>query len=84
MRTIQIAPYREDCRIEGKKIIGTMGERTFEFELPKRVRMPEDEPTRQRLIEDFCAAIALSSKRWQVEDALNNHWQIKGGVFREV
>lgn len=84
MKTIQIAPYREDCRIDGKKVIGTMGGRTFVFELPARVRMPEDEATRATMISNFREAIALSSKPWQAERLLNEHWQIKGGKFYEL
>ena len=84
MRTIQIAPYREDCRIDGKRVIGTMSGRTFVFELPKNVRMPEDEPTRETMINNFCEAIALCSKQWQIERLLNDHWHIKGGKFYEV
>jgi len=81
MKTIQIAPYKEDCRIDGKKVIGTMDGRTFVFELPERVRMPEDEATRATMISNFCEAIALSSKWHQVESLLNEHWQIEGGKF---
>lgn len=84
MKTIQIAPYKKDCRIDGKKIIGTMGERTFVFELPKNVGMPVDDPTRDTMLHNFCEAIALCSKQWQVEDCLNRHWGIKGGKFYEI
>ena len=83
MKTIQIAPYKEDCRIDGKKVIGTMDGRTFVFELPERVRMPEDEAVRATMISNFCEAIALCSKPWQIEDVLNRHWNIKGGKFYE-
>lgn len=83
MKTIQIAPNREDCRIEGKKVIGTMDGRTFIFELPENVRMPRAKAVRETMISNFCEAIALCSKRWQVEDLLNRHWQIEGGKFRE-
>lgn len=83
MKTIQIAPYKKDCKIEDNKVIGTMNGRTFVFELPKNVRMPKDEPTRQAMINNFCEAIALCSKRWQIEDCLNRHWQIIGGKFYE-
>ena len=80
MRTIQIAPNRDECRIEGRKIIGTMGDSTFVYEIPARVkreRLPSDE----QMIEDFRAAIAMGSKRWWVEEVLNNHWKIKCGKF---
>lgn len=83
MTTIQIAPYREDCRIEGKKIIGVMDGRTFVFELPINVAMPRKKAVRETMISNFCEAIALSSKSWQVEDLLNRHWNIEGGKFYE-
>ena len=46
MKTIQIAPYESDCRIEGKRVIGTMDGRTFVFELPEGVSMPRSKKTR--------------------------------------
>ena len=75
MRTIQIAPNREDCRIEGKKVIGTMDGRTFIFELPDYVNDPKSEEVKETMISNFREAIALCSKPWQVEDLLNRHWQ---------
>lgn len=84
MRTIQIAPYKEDCRIEGKKVIGTTDGRTFVFELPERVGMPRAKDVRETMISNFCEAIALCSKQWQVERLLNDHWQIEGGRFYEL
>ena len=83
MKTIQIAPNRGDCRIEGRKVIGTMSGRTFVFELPASVRMPRAKDVRETMISNFCEAIALSSRPWQVERLLNDHWQIKGGKFYE-
>lgn len=83
MKTIQIAPYKEDCRIEGKKVIGTMSGRTFVFELPTNVGMPRAKAIRDTMINNFREAIALSSKAWQVEYLLNNHWNIEGGKFYE-
>ena len=84
MRTIQIAPYKEFCSIHGHKIAGTMGGRTFVFELPENVEMPELDWQKEMMISNFCEAIALCSKQWQVEDLLNNHWQIEGGKFYEI
>lgn len=84
MRTIQIAPNEEDCRIEGRKVIGTMGGRTFVFEVPKGCTMPRRKLERECMIKNFRMAIALCSKQWQVEDLLNNHWQIEGGKFYEI
>lgn len=83
MRTIQIAPNESDCRIDGRKVIGTMGDRTFVYEFPERVRMPEDEQDKAKIVFAFCAAIAMSSKSWQVEDGLNRVFGIKGGKFYE-
>lgn len=83
MRTIQIAPYRKDCRIEGKKVIGTMDGRTFVFELPEGVGMPRAKRTRETMIANFCAAIAMCSKPWQITQLLNDNWGISGGKFYE-
>lgn len=83
MRTIQIAPNESDCRIDGRKVIGTMGDRTFVYEFPERVRMPEDEKGRGLIVYAFCAMIAMSSKGRQVEDGLNRAFGIKGGKFYE-
>lgn len=84
MKTIQIAPYRDDCRLEGKKIIGAMDGRTFVFELPEAVRIPRAKATREAMVNNFCEAIALSSRPWQVERLLNDHWGIEGGKFYEI
>lgn len=83
MKTIQIAPYKEDCRIVGKKVTGKMGGRKFVFELPEEVDMPQDRATREIMKRDFRQAIALCSKFWQIEDLLNRHWNIEGGKFYE-
>lgn len=83
MKTIQIAPYTKDCKIIGNKVTGTMCGRVFVFEIPDNYRMPEDEATRRSMIKNFCEAIALSSKPWQVEGLLNTHWHISGGKFYE-
>lgn len=77
MRTIQIAPYREDCRVEGQKIIGTMDGRTLVYEVPEGEQMPEG----AGVIDDFCCAIAMSSYGRQVESLLNNFWGIKGKFY---
>ena len=83
MRSIQIAPYAKDCKVIGHSVTGKMGKRVFVFEVPDRYRMPEDEASRQTMINNFCEAIALCSKQWQIEDLLNEHWGIKGGKFYE-
>lgn len=83
MKTIQIAPYEKDCKIIGHTVTGTMDGRCFVFAVPDRYRMPEDEAVRRTMIHNFCEAIALCSKQWQVESLLNEHWHIKGGKFYE-
>lgn len=82
MKTIQISPYRQDCRIEDNKVIGTMNGRKFVFEIPKSYEIPEN--LVETMINNFCEAIALSSKSWQVETLLNQHWNIEGGKFYEL
>lgn len=84
MRTIQIAPHREDCRIDGNKVLGTMNGRTFVFELPKNVIISDNDGLKETMIANFREAIAMCSKPWQIEDLLNRHWGISGGKFYEV
>ena len=81
MKTIQIAPYRKDCHIDGNKVIGTMDGRKFVFVVPVNYNIPEE--VKETMISNFCEAIALCSKQWQVEDLLNRHWHIEGGKFYE-
>ena len=81
MKVIQLAPHRNDCRVVDNKVIGTMDGRTFVYEIPAEYEIGED--IHDSLISTFCEAIALSSKPWQVEQLLNDHWGIKGGKFSE-
>ena len=81
MKTVKIAPDREECRFEDNKVIGTMDGRTFVYEIPKEYTVPEN--LVETMIESFREAIALCSKQWQVEDCLNRHWSITGGKFYE-
>lgn len=81
MKVIQIAPYESDCRIVGNEIIGTMGGRTFVFEIPSQYEVYSYQ--HKHLISRFREAIALCSKPWQVERLLNDHLGIEGGKFRE-
>lgn len=82
MKTIQIAPYNKDCRVEDHKVIGTMDGRTFVFEIPSKYGIPKS--IHKAMISDFCGAIALCSKQRQVEQLLNEHWHIEGGKFYEL
>lgn len=81
MKTIQIAPYKKDCKVENNRVIGTMDGRTFVFEIP--IKYHVSPKIHETLISNFCEAIALCSKPWQVEWCLNQHWNIEGGKFHE-
>lgn len=82
MKTIQIAPRKEDCRIDGNKVTGTMDGRTFVYEIPDKYEI--DEVVHDTLIKSFRQAIALCSKQWQVESLMNDYWGIEGGKFYEL
>ncbi len=80
MRSIQIAPNESDCRIDGRKVIGTMGDRTFVYEFPERARVSLPE---SQIVFAFCMAIAMSSRGWEVEEKLNRAFGARGGKFYE-
>lgn len=82
MKTIQIAPHREDCRIDGNKVLGTMDGRTFVFEIPQSVKWTKEQE--ETMIRNFQEAIAICSKPKQIEWCLNQHWGIEGGKFYEL
>lgn len=81
METIQIAPHWEECTVEGGRITGTLGARIFHYDLPEGFCFSES--TADRFKQDFCAAIALCSKQWQITNLLNSHFGIEGGRFWE-
>ena len=83
MKTIQIAPYKEDCTVTEKRITGTMGGRKFIYEIPDNVAVTFDLDCRDWFIKCFCEAIAICSKQWQVNDLLNGHFGIDFGRFYE-
>lgn len=82
MTAIQISPNKEDCRCEGGRIQGWMpryegGGILYTYQAPEHMKFKEQD--RSLAIDAFRAAIALASKRYQVEDALNAHFgKIKG------
>lgn len=78
---IQIAPHKEDCRIEGHKVIGTMNGKTMVFYIPMNYAMPKKPEEREAMISNFREAIALASRSYQVEAVLNRAWGIEGGKF---
>ncbi len=81
MKVIQIAPHRNDCKVVGNKVIGTMDGRTFIYSIPNEYEISED--AHDALINTFRQAIGLCSKPWQVTEILNNYWNISGGMFYE-
>lgn len=76
MKTIQIAPKATDCKVVGNEIIGKWNGRTLVYTIPSDVEVYDYQ--HPYLIRTFCTAIALSSKPWQVERALNEYYGING------
>lgn len=76
MKTIQIAPKKSDCKVVGNEIIGKWNGRTLVYAIPSDVEVYSYQ--HESLIKAFRTAIALSSKPWQVELALNNYYGING------
>lgn len=81
MKTIQIAPYKEDCTITEKAITGTMDGRTFVYELAEGDTFDLD--CADAFIKCFQTAIAICSKQRQIEELLNTHFGITGAKFYE-
>jgi len=81
MKTIQIAPRREDCTIDDTTIRGTMDGRTFVFQLAAGDTFNREQD--EEFIKCFHQAIAICSKQWQIEELLNTHFGITGARFYE-
>lgn len=81
MKTIQIAPNSADCKVIGNEIIGSMNGRTLVYAIPFDVEIYSYQ--REYLIHSFCEAIALSSKQWQVEKLLNDHFGVNGKFYEK-
>lgn len=79
MKTIQIAPHREDCTITDTRITGTMNGKTYVFQLANGDTFNLDQA--DAFISCFQQAIALSSKTSQAEWLLNTHLGITGAKF---
>ena len=85
MKTIQISPKKEDCRIEGGKITGWMplyngGGVLYTYQAPENMQFEQSDM--DAAMKAFRAAIALSDRRWQVEDALNAQFGDIKGEFK--
>ena len=74
-KTIEIAPsLRNTHIIADTKIIGRLkdGSRTYVYDLPKGFTFGKK--NRKEYKRAFSIAIAMASKLWQAEDALNRHF----------
>ena len=75
MKTIKIAPNAEEVFVEGNEV------RTdFAGGIVYRANGLTERFKESFIIECFRYAIALSSKRWQLQEILNNHFQLDGVV----
>lgn len=79
MRTIKIAPDASECKVVGNDVIGKFNGRTLVYQIPNDIEVYGYH--HENLIENFRAAIAMSSKPWQVERMLNEHYGINGKFY---
>lgn len=85
IRTIEIAPSLKNTHIrKDVTIIGHLsdGSRTYVYMLPEGWTFPQK--GRKDIKHAFSCAIALASKSWQVEDALNAHFGNVPGKFHII
>lgn len=76
MRTIKIAPDASECRVVGNEVIAEFNGRTLVYQIPSDIEVWSIHHA--LLIENLRNAIAMSSKPWQVERMLNEHYGING------
>lgn len=81
IKKIQIAPHREDCKLEPRRITGWMRSSLghgilFTYEIPKGKRF--DPADKERLIGLFREALAMASHRTQAEWMLNSVFSVRG------
>lgn len=76
MKTIEIAPSRKNTHIRKNKIWGNLsdGSRTYILDLPKGSYFARKDYSAAK--HAFSCAIALASKKWQVEEALSKHFGV--------
>lgn len=79
MKTIKIAPDASDCSVVGNEVIGKFNGRDLVYQIPSNIKIRSYQ--HERLIENFRAAIAMSSKPWQAERLLNEHYGINGKFY---
>lgn len=82
MKTIEIAPSRENTHIIGNnKIVGRLkdGSRTYVYDLPEGYEFPKN--NRNDFKHVFSFAIAMASKKSQAQDALNEAFGVADGVL---
>lgn len=81
MRTIKIAPDASECKVVGNDVIGKFNGRTLVYQIPAEIEVYGYQ--HESLIENFRAAIAMSSKPWQVERMLNDMYRIEGNFYEK-
>lgn len=79
MKTIKIAPDASECKVVGNEVIGKFNGRTLVYQIPAEIEVYSYH--HESLIENFRAAIAMSSKPWQAERLLNEHYGINGKFY---
>jgi len=81
MKTIKIAPDASECRVVGNEVIGEFNGRTLVYQIPSDIEVYAYQHA--NLIENFRAAIAMSSRSWQAERMLNEHYGINGKFYEK-
>lgn len=79
MKTIKIAPDASECKVVGNEVIGKFNGRTLVYQIPSNIEVYAYQHV--LLIENFRAAIAMSSKPYHAERLLNEHYGINGKFF---
>lgn len=79
MKTIKIAPDASECRIIGNEVIAEWNGRTLVYRIPDDIEIYAYQ--HEGIIENFRTAIAMSSRPWQAERLLNEHYEINGKFY---
>lgn len=81
MKTIKIAPDASECKVVGNEVMARFMGRTLVYRIPSDIEVYAYQHA--TLIENFRAAIAMSSKFWQAERMLNEHYGINGKFYEK-
>lgn len=79
MRTIKIAPDASECCVVGNEVIGKFNGKELVYRIPSDIEVYAYQHA--TLIENFRAAIAMSSRPQHAERLLNGHYGINGKFF---